>query len=161
MVVIFLYVSCVGVGMWFSSSQRDMKESFSSAKMYSINIFLSFRCGLMRKCCSELFSSVQFSCSVVSDSLRPHGLQHARLPCPLLTPRVYPNSCPLSQWCHPMILSSVVLFCSCLQSFPPSGSFLISQFLSSGGQSTGVSSGGQSIGVELRTEFNISPSNDY
>ena len=69
------------------------------------------------------FSSVQFNRSVVSDSLRPHGLQHARLPCPLPTPKACSNSCPLSQWCHPIISSSVDPFSSCLQSFPPSGSF--------------------------------------
>ena len=67
-------------------------------------------------------SSVQFSRSVVSDSLQPHGLQHSRPPCPLPTPRVYSNSCPLSWWCHPTISSSVVPFSSCLQSFPESGS---------------------------------------
>ena len=66
---------------------------------------------------------VQFSHSVVSDSLRPHGLQHARLPCPSPTPRIYSNSCPLSQWYHPIISSSVIPFSSCLQSFPSSGSF--------------------------------------
>ena len=72
------------------------------------------------------FSSVQFSRSVVLDSLRPHGLQHARLPCPSPTPRIYSNSCPLSQWCHPTISSSTVPF-SRLQSFPASGSFQMSQ----------------------------------
>ena len=83
--------------------------------------------------------SVQFSGSVVSDSLWPHGLQHARPPCPSPTRGVYSNSCPLSQWCHPTISSSVVPFSSCLQSFPASGSFQISQFFASGGQSIGVS----------------------
>ena len=85
-------------------------------------------------------SSVQFSCSVVSDSLQPHEPQHARPPCPSPTRRVYPNSCPLSRWCHPTISSSVIAFSSCLQSFPTSGSFLISQFFASGGQSIGASS---------------------
>ena len=83
--------------------------------------------------------SVQFSCSVVSDSLWPHGLQHARLLCPSPTPRVYSNSCPLNQWCHPTILSTVVHYSSHLQSFPESGSFPMSQFFTSGGQSIGVS----------------------
>ena len=83
--------------------------------------------------------SVQFSHSVVFDSLRPHGLQHARLPCPSPTPRAYSNSCPLSQWCHPTTSSSVVPFCSHLWSFPASGSFPMSQFFTSGGQSIGVS----------------------
>ena len=70
---------------------------------------------------TSFISSVQFSRSVVSDSLRPHGLQHARLPCLSPTPGVYSNSCPLSQWCHPTISSSVIPFCSCLQCFPTSG----------------------------------------
>ena len=85
------------------------------------------------------FTSVQFSRSVVSDSLRLHEPQHARPPCPSPAPGVYPNSCPLSQWCHPTILSSVAPFSSCPQSFPESGSFQISQLFISGGQSIGVS----------------------
>ena len=85
------------------------------------------------------FSSVQFSRSVMSNSLRPHELQHARPTCPLPIPGVYPNSCPLSRWSHPTISSSVVLFSSCLQSFPTSGSFQMSQFFPSSGQSIGVS----------------------
>ena len=84
-------------------------------------------------------SSVQFSHSVVSDSLRPHEQQHARPPCPLPTPRVYPNICPSNWWCHPTISSSVVPFSSCPQSLPASGSFQMSQLFESGGQSTGVS----------------------
>ena len=83
--------------------------------------------------------SVQFSCSVMSDSLWPHGPQHARLPCPLPIPVVYSNSCPLSWWCPPTISSFVVPFSSCLQSFPASTSFQMSQFFTSGGQRTGVS----------------------
>ena len=85
------------------------------------------------------FSLVQFSCSVVSDSSRPHESQHARLPCPSPTPRVYPNPCPSSQWCHPAISSSIVPFSSCPQSLPASGSFPMSQHFAWGGQSTGVS----------------------
>ena len=84
-------------------------------------------------------SLVQFSCSVVSDSLWPHESQHARLPWPTPTPRVHPNSCLLSQWCHPTISSSVVPFSSCPQSFPASGSFLMSQLFASGGRTIGVS----------------------
>ena len=75
----------------------------------------------------------------MSDSLRTHGMQHARPPCPFPTPGVYSNSCPLNQWCHPTISSSVVPFSSCLQSFPASGSFPMSQFFTSVGQSTGAS----------------------
>ena len=85
------------------------------------------------------FSSVQFSHSVVSKSLRPHEPQHARPPCPSPTSRAYPNSCPLSQWCHLAISSSVVPFSSCPQSLPASGSFQMSQLFTSGSQSTGVS----------------------
>ena len=85
------------------------------------------------------FSSVQFSCSVVSNSLWLHELQDARPPCPPPTPGVYPNSCPLSRWCHPTISSSVFTFSSHPQSFPASGSFHMSQFFASGGRSIGVS----------------------
>ena len=84
------------------------------------------------------FSSVQFS-SVVSDSLWPHELQYARPPCPSPIPRVYSNSCPSSQWCHPAISSSVIPFSSCPQSLPASESFPMSQLFAWGGQSTGVS----------------------
>ena len=84
----------------------------------------------------DVFSSVQFIRSVVSDSLRPHKSQHAR---PSPTPRVYPNLCPLTQWCHPAISSSVVPFSSCPQSLPASGSFPMSQPFAWGGQNTGVS----------------------
>ena len=85
----------------------------------------------------SIFNSVQYS--VVSDSLQPYGLLHSRPPCPLPTPGVYPNSCPLSQWCHPTISSSVIPSSSRLQSFPASGSFPMSQLFSLGGQSIGVS----------------------
>ena len=84
-------------------------------------------------------ASVQFSRSVVSDSLRPHESQHARPPCPSPTPKIYPNSCPLSQWCHPAISSSVVPFSSCAQSLPASGSFSVNQLFTWGGQSIGAS----------------------
>ena len=90
--------------------------------------------------------SVQFSCSVMSNSLRPHALQHIRLPYPSPTPRACSNSGPLSQWCHPTISSSVIPFSSRLQSLPASVSFLMSQFFPSGGQSF---------------SFSISPSNEY
>ena len=86
-----------------------------------------------------LCSVSQFSHSVVSDSLQPRGLQHARLPCPSPTPGANSHSCPLSQWCHPNISSSVIPFSSCLQSFPASRSFPKSQFFASGGQSIGIS----------------------
>ena len=85
------------------------------------------------------YSPVQFSHSLMSNSLWPHGLQNARLPCPSPTPRVYSNSCPLSRWYRPTISSSVIPFSSHLQSFPTSGSFQMGQFFASDGQSIGVS----------------------
>ena len=84
------------------------------------------------------FRSVQFSHSVISNSWWPHEMQHTRPPCPSPTPEVYTNSCPLSRWCHPTVSSSVFPFSSCLQSFPASGSFQMSQVFASGGQSIGV-----------------------
>ena len=98
-------------------------------------------------------SSVQFSHSVVSDSLQPRGLQHARLPCPSPTPGACSNSCPLSLWCHPTISSSVVPFLSCLQSFPASGSFSMSQFFTSGGQSIGVSASTSVLPMNIQDWF--------
>ena len=89
--------------------------------------------------CPRIPVSVQFSHSVVSSSLRPHGLQHARLPCPSPTSGVYSNPCPSSRWCHPTISSSVVPFSSCPQSFPASGFFQMSQLFALGGQIIGVS----------------------
>ena len=97
------------------------------------------------------FSSVQFS--VVSNSLWPHGLQNARPPCPSPTPRVYSNSCPLSQWCHSTISSSVISFSSHLQSFPASGSFQMSQFFTSGGQSIGVSASASVLPMNIQDWF--------
>ena len=87
----------------------------------------------------SLMSSVQFSRSVVSDSLQPHELQHNRPPCSSPAPRVHPNPCPSTWWCHPAISSSVVPFSSCPQSLPASGSFPMSQLFTWGGQSNGVS----------------------
>ena len=100
-----------------------------------------------------MFSSVQLSCSVVSYSLQPHGLQHTRLPCPSPIPGVHPNSCPLSWWCHPAISSSVVPFSSRLQSFPASGYFPVSQFFASGGQSIGASVSASVLPVNIQGWF--------
>ena len=100
-------------------------------------------------CTCTHIQSVQFSRSVVSDSLRPHESKHSRPPCPSPAPGVHPNPCPLCRRCHPTVSSSVVPFSSCPQSFPPSGSFQMSQLFTSGGQSIGVFS------------FNISSSNEH
>ena len=96
---------------------------------------------------------VQFSCSVVSDSLQPHGLQHTRPPCPSPTPRVYSNSCPSRRWCHPTISSSVIPFSSRLQSFPASGSFQMTQFFTSGGQSIGTSASASVLPMNIQDWF--------
>ena len=118
-----------------------------------LNFFCEFKIVLENQRTDILMFSVQFSHSVMSNSLWPHELQHARLPCPSPTPRTCSNSCPLSQWCHPTISSSVVPFSSCPQSFPATGSFPVSHFFSSGGQSIGVSASASS--------FIIHPSNEY
>ena len=97
--------------------------------------------------------TVQFSHLVVSSSLRPHGLQPSRPPCPSLTARVYSNSCPLSQWCHPTISSSVVPFSSCLQSFPATGCFQMSQLFASGGQSIGDSASMSGLPMNIQDWF--------
>ena len=90
---------------------------------------------------------------VTSNSLWPHGLQHTRLPCPSPTPGACSNSCPLSQWCHPTISSSVLPFSSCLQSFPASGSFPVSRFFRSGGQSTGASASASVLPMNIQGWF--------
>ena len=102
--------------------------------------------------CSSL-DLVQFSHSVMSDSLWPCGPQHARPPCPSPTPRAYSNSCPLNRWCHPTISSSVNPFSFHLQSFPASGSFQMSQFFASGGQSFGVSASTSVLPVNIQYWF--------
>ena len=94
-----------------------------------------------------------FSCSVLSKSLRSHGLQHTRLPCPSPTPGACSYSCPLSHWCHPTILSPVIPFSSRLQSFPASGSFQMSHFFTSGGQSTGVSASASVLLMNIQDWF--------
>ena len=100
-----------------------------------------------------LFSSVQFSHSVMSSFLWPHGLQHSRFPCPSPAPGACSNSCPLSQWCHPTISSSVIPFSSRLQSLPPSGSFRMSQFFTSGGHSIGVSASTSVLPMSMQDWF--------
>ena len=97
--------------------------------------------------------SVQFSHSVVSDNLGPHGLQQARPPCPSPTPRACSNSCPSIQWCHPTISSSAVPFSSCLQSFPESGAFSMSQFFQSGRQSIGAAASASALPVNSQDWF--------
>ena len=97
--------------------------------------------------------SYLFSSSVMSNSLQHHGLQYDKLSCPSLTPRACSNLCPLSQWCHPTISSSVVPFSSCLQSFPASRSFLMSRLFASGGQSTGTSTSASALPMNIQNWF--------
>ena len=101
----------------------------------------------------HLVPLVQFSLLVMSDSLRPHGLQHTRPPCPSPIPRVYSNSCPLSRWCYPAISSSVVPFSSRLQSFTASGSLPMNQFFTSGGQRIGVSASASVLPMNIQDWF--------
>ena len=101
----------------------------------------------------NMFCHPQFSRSVMSNTLRFHGLQHARIPCPSPAPRTCSNSCPSSQWCHPAISSSVIPFCSCPQSLPASGSFPMSQFFASPGQSIGVSASTSVLPLNIQDWF--------
>ena len=112
------------------------------------SVFLSLSTSVINPCLFHRPLVSQFSCSVVSDSLRPHGLQHARPPCPLPTPRVYSKS--LSWWCRPTFSSSVIPFSSCLQSFPASGSFQMSQLFTLGGQSIGVSASASVLSMNIQ-----------
>ena len=98
-------------------------------------------------------SSVQFSRSVMSNSLQPHGLQHTRPPCPSITPGAYSDSCPLSQWCYPTISSSLVPFSSDLRSFPASGSFPMNHFFASGGQTMGISASASVLPMNIQDWF--------
>ena len=134
--VLFYVISII---IWWNGCYTDVyfskkSEAQESYVLYprSQNLVVDLRCE-PKQCDSRLFlatmlfSSVQLSCSVMSNSLKPHEPQHARPPYPSPTPGVHPNSCPLSQWCHPTISSSVIPFSSCPQSFPASGSFQMSQ----------------------------------
>ena len=102
-----------------------------------------------------ILCSVHFSHSVVSDSLRPHGLQHTRLPCPSPPPRAYSHSCPLTLWCHPTISFSDAPFSSCPQSFPAWGSFPMSQLFTWVGQSTGASASASVLPINIQGSFSL------
>ena len=123
---------------WNSTTKRQLSFKKGQRTWTHISPRKILKCAHEKKL-DTLSHSVQFSHSVVSDSLQPHESQHARPPCPLPTPGVHSNACPLSQWCYPTISSSVVHFSSCPQSLPASGSFTVSQLFSWGGTSIGVS----------------------
>ena len=143
------YRCCIGFSYWFYQVFHSDSHHFTSVNvsitlispvlfpafpsMICFSLCYSFHTHAKKKIeestsihtiCTVLFSSVHFSHSVMSDSLQPHESQHARPPCPSPTPRVHPNSCPSSRWCHPAISSSVIPFSSCPQSLPASGSFI-------------------------------------
>ena len=132
-------------------------SNFEILKIF-LNLTLSVRTGyvtvLQRNRTSRMIDRLLllFSCSVMSDSLQPNGLQHTRLPCPSLSPRVCSNSCPSSWWCHPTISSSVNPF-SCLPSFPASGSFLMSRFFASGSQILGASASASVLPMNIQGWF--------
>jgi len=122
---------------------------------------ICFCCWAVKELCAYFINSlpdtsVQFSHSVMADSLRPHGLQHARPSCPSPTPGAYSNSCPSRRWCHPTISSSAIFFSSCLQSFSASGSFQMSQFFTSGCQSIGVSASASVLPMNIQDSGLIS-----
>ena len=126
---------------YFSKTKLANSSSIVPLRVIKLFQWLDFKF-LSESYILDLFSSVQFSHSVVSNCLQPHESQHARPPCPSPIPEAYPNSCPSSRWYHPTISSSVVPFSSCLQSLPASESFLMSQLFAWGGQSIGVSVSG-------------------
>ena len=136
--------------IWSSCSPRDSQESSPTPQFESIN---SLALSLLYGQTLTSIRSDQISRSVVSDSLWPHESQHARPPCPSPTPGACSNSCPLSQWCHPTISSSVIPFSSYLQSFPALGSFPMSQFFASGGQSIEVSASASVLPMNIQDWF--------
>ena len=129
----------------FQNSQQSHCIELAGVSHMSIPLLITVGLGMQH--------AIQSSHSVVSDSLQPHGLQHARLPCPLSTPGVYSNSCPLSQRYHPTISSPLFPFSFCFQSFPASGSFQMSQFFTSGGQSVGVSASASVLPMNIQDWF--------
>ena len=141
-----MYIFLPLISYHFKINQYWGQSVLKKRKKYicrSMQIYLKHR----------LSQSVQFSRSVMSNSLQRHGLQHARLPCPSPTPGPYSNSCPSRRWCNPTISSSVVHFSSHLQSFPASGSFPVSWFFASGSQSIGVSTSTSVLPMNIKDWF--------
>ena len=134
-------------GASWATVHRVLK-SWTQLKWLSMNPHIRINGSVM-----DLWGSVQFSCSVMSRSLQPHGLQHARPPCPSPSPRACSNSCPSSWWCHPIISSSVVPLSPRLQSFPASGSLPVSQFFESGGQCIGASASASVFAMNIQDWF--------
>ena len=144
-VIVYIYINHCCTGKIFACHASVNPEKYNELYMFISYMFIVEN-GKIKylidkyqflKYTSVSFNLVQFSRSVLSDCW-PHEQQHARSPCPSPTPRIYPNPCPLSRWCHPTVSPSVIPFSSCLQSFPASGSFQMSQLFASGGQSIGI-----------------------
>ena len=138
------------IGAWLAGKSSWGSRESNMTKWLTLYVMCSIYLYL---CTNKNVISVQFSHSVMSDSLWPHGLQHTRLPCPSPTPGAYSDSWPLSWWWHPTISSSVAPFSSCLQSFPASGSFQMSQFFTSGGQSIGASASASILPMNIQDWF--------
>ena len=145
----FLYISWSVVVYNEKGMGHDVEWSPTMSNAMKVTLIQACR----RYNIIAMVNSVQFSHSVMSNSLQPHELQHTRPPCRSPTPRVYPNPCPLSQWCHPTISSFVVPFSSCPQSFQAPWSFQMSQLLTSGGQSIGVQLQHQSFQWTPKTDL--------
>ena len=135
---------------FMGESEEELKSPLMKVKQESEKVGLKLNIWQKNKDHGIQSYSVQFSRSVMFNSLLLHGLQHVRRPCPWPAPRVYSNSHPLSHWCHPTISSSVIPFSSCLQSFPASGSFPMSQFFTSGGQSIGASASASVLPMNIQ-----------
>ena len=152
-----LYCSCVSMG---ASLGQVGEDRFPLIHIHRTGFVKMMRCVFCLKTHSLPIlpfsrDSVQFSCSVMSSSLQPYGIQHIRLPCPTPTPRAYSNSCTSSQWCHPTSSSSAITFSSCPQSFPASGSFQMSQLFTSGGQSIGVSASAPVLPMNIQDGLDL------
>ena len=141
---------------WTKDTKRPKNPTTISEELRAKNLGVRSKSRILHiSPAHNTISSVHFSCLVRSDSLWPHGLQHARPPCPSPTPGVYLNSCPSHWWCHPTILSSVGPFSSRLQSFLASGSFPMSQLFASGGQSIGISASALVLTMNIQDWFPV------
>ena len=145
-------LSCSLLSLMLSLGSADSHSKGPSKRLMSQ--FYLFPFLFLPYCLAWVQPTVKLlSCSVMSDSLQPHILQHPRPPCPSPAPGACSNSCPSSQWCHPTVSSSVIPFSSCLQSFPASGSFPMSQFFASGGRSIGVSASASVLSMNIQDWF--------
>ena len=137
----------------YASQEATVRTEYGTTDWFQVGKEVQQGC-ILSPCLFNFYAElVQFSHSVVSDSLQPHGLQHTRPPCPSPTPGVYSNSCPSGQWCHPTISSSVIPFSSCLQSSQASGSFPVSQFFTSGDESIGASASASILPMNTQDWF--------